>query len=193
MIFNKEKRVLIWTPYASWSTSIMSYFNVLEPKSMIQLGLDTTWEVFISNSPSSCLYNVLPNRHGLGYPDVESTQYKKILILRNPYDRVLSMWKKHISHGIWKEDSLDHFLGRVFMFHPYSYPACRMFEEHYDEVVCVEDLQDRFEELGIADFNKKPFPHLNKSDPSDYQLTKRQKNIISHFHYSDFVVGKYAF
>lgn len=193
MIFNRKKKILIWTPYASWSTSIMGYFNALEQfTDGACLGSNTDWQTFVSNSPTSCLYNILPNRHGLGYPDIETTKYKKILILRNPYDRLLSMWKKHISHEMWKNDTLDDYLSEVFMFHPYSYPACRTFKGHYDDYVCVENIQTRFEQLGIADFTKKPLQHLNKSKPSDYKLTEKQKMIISHFHRSDFETGGYS-
>lgn len=197
MIFNKKLNTIIWTPFGNWSTSIMKYFNALEPQTLgVQEQYQTDWQVFISNTPISSIYHVPTNRHGIMYPTMEDAphhSYRRILILRNPYDRILSLYRKHTQHGHedWQHDDLDWYMKNIFMFHPWSYPATRTFQGHYDIVVKVEDIHNQFKELGLADFDKKPLPHMCQTRKTFVELTDYHREVISNFHEGDFEAGGY--
>jgi hypothetical protein len=194
MLYNPKLNTILWTPFKNFSTSLAEYFDVTEPRPsnpQVKPLKKTHWEFYMSNNPASSLYHIGATRHSVIYP-LENrgwSTFKRILVLRHPYDRVLSMWKFHAGHPQWSGETFDYYLRNIFMFHPYTYPACRTFRGHYDEVIKVENINEELEKHGLL--CDKPFPHVNRSSPNGYRLTKKDKLIIENFHHEDFNAGGY--
>jgi hypothetical protein len=185
MLYNKKKNTIIWLPHKICSTSLRGYFRE-----------DTTWEVYHSRHYVSPLYfPTHVDHHGVTYPTETNfspalggrtkDSYRRVLPLRNPYDRVVSMWKFHIALGF--KENFEEWFAQIFMFHPSTLPATRIFAGHYDETIITENIESELKRLNL---DHGEFPHLNKTQGT-HELTSSQKQIISHFHKEDFLKGGY--
>lgn len=179
MLLNHDRKIVILTPFKCWSTSIIAYF----------LG-EEGWEELHSLHPyvSGDFRNHLPtysmiDKHGNIVPNKYSS-YKKILIIRNPYERVVSMWKwAHKKFGI---DFKTYFYKGI------NWPTCFPVGMNYpyDELVRVENLFEDFMKFNIM-IRAENFPHMNSVNDLNHELTNLEKEIIFWFHKIDFDIGTY--
>lgn len=218
MIYNKELNTIIWLPYKNYSSSLMEYFDAHEWRTSHE---PTEWQAYTSNSIKT---NHVPGfddiggtRHGITYPVMchplnshsyeweprPFKAYRRLLPLRNPYDRVLSMWKFHVDsnreHQWGQSESLQWYMEEVFMFHPLTLPACRIFKNHWQWIIKTEDIENELirHEINIP---KKIFPMANASriklvdimdKPTIKLWEEKYKPLVAHFHKSDFEAGGY--
>jgi len=218
MLYNKERNTIIWLPYKNYSSSLMEYFDAHEWRTSHE---PTEWQAYISNSIK---VNHVPGfndigctRHGITYPVMchplnshayeweprPFKSYRRLLPLRNPYDRVLSMWKFHVDSNReheWEQgESLKWYMEEVFMFHPLTLPACRIFKHHWQWIIKTEEIEHELirHEINIPN---KIFPQANKSrilleeimdKPTIKLWNEKYKPMVAHFHKSDFEAGNY--
>ena len=177
-----KKRTIIYTPFKNYSSSLIAYFGNLGWNNLPTLHPQITGDLW-NNGPwyQQCgLHgNVVPNRF---------QSFKKILPIRNPYERLISAWRFHLK-TIPSQDNMtfDQYLeinGRS----PAAFPVSRFFS--HDAIVRVEHLVEDFAALGYEINN---FPHKNKSDSQNFRdcLNQRQKEIIQWWHKEDFDAGGY--
>jgi len=178
MLMNHDRKLVILTPFKCWSTSVSTYFTT------------NKWE---------CLHNLHPymsgdfRNHHEGYTLIGThgnvvpnkySSYKKILLIRNPYDRVVSMWK-----WVSKKAPRDF---KTYFYDGASWPTCFPVTMNYpyDELVRVENLVEDFKKLDIK-VDPKLFPKMNNIDDLSHDLTDLEKEIIFWFHRIDFKAGNY--
>jgi hypothetical protein len=143
------------------------------------------------------------NSHAYNWKPRPFKSYRRLLPIRNPYDRILSMWKFHVDsnevHKWESEESLQWYMEEMFMFHPLTLPVCRLFRHHWQWLLKTENLEAELRKHEI-DIPNKIFPKANKSrielddimDESDIKLwEKKYKPMIAHFHKLDFEAGGY--
>jgi hypothetical protein len=179
MLINHETRQIILTPFKCWTTSSADYF------------MNRGWRGIKSQHPyisgdmrnSDPSYNIIGG-HGNVVPHVYS-KFDKILLIRNPYQRVLSMWR-----WICKKHGLMRF--EDYFYNGCQWPTCFPVTLNYphDHLVKVESYFDDMERLGI-EINKNKFPHINACSTPHHELTDTEKEIIYWFHYADFKAGNY--
>jgi hypothetical protein len=119
--------------------------------------------------------NIIPN---------EYLSYKKLLLMRNPYDRVVSMWK-----WVCKIKERDF---NTYFYNGADWPTCFPVTKNYpyDELIKVENLFEDFKKLDI-EIDPDEFPRMNYVDDLNHDLTALEKEIIFWFHKSDFEAGNY--
>lgn len=222
MIYNHKLNTIIWLPYKNYSSSLMDYFNAHEWRNYFEA---TDWTCHYSNSIKMNLPgydDIGATRHGITYPPMihaesnsfewqprDCKSYRRLLPLRNPYDRVLSMWKFHIDYNkeqdLQEPDSLTYYMTEVFMFHPLTLPATRLFRHHYQWTMKMENIEEELvrHKLMLPDpkgFRNKPFPLVNKSrytleevmdDDTRKLWEEKFKPMVAHFHIRDFEAGDY--
>lgn len=221
MIYNKKLNTIIWLPYKNFSSSLVHYFDAHEWNTSHE---PTDWELYLSNSIKTSHVpgwnGVDCSRHGITYPIIDTEEigncfeasygfkpfheYRRLLPIRNPYDRVLSMWKFHIEsnryHKWGAPETLKWFMEEWFMFHPLSLPVCRIFKTHWQFLIKTEDIENELKKHEIY-LPYKKFPKANKSnllleDLMDEATTEvwenKYKPLIAHFHKVDFEAGNYA-
>jgi hypothetical protein len=180
MLVNYKKKLIVLTPYKNFSTTLEDVLS--------RMG----WDKIHGSHPHIDGENINCNKNkDLYYKhnNIVSERwtvdgnYKIILPIRNPYDRVKSMWKytksryPHITFDKWFfEDSKC----------VCCLPVTRTYKYHH--LVRVENLLEDFESLDIKiDF----VPHLNKSVTNSQEFTDIQKEQIYYLHYEDFKNGNY--
>jgi hypothetical protein len=180
MLINYEKKLIVLTPYKNYSTTIESVLS------------DMGWDKIHGSHPHIEGENIdckdlkdLYYKHNNVVSERWTTddKYKVILPVRNPYDRVKSMWKyakkrnKEIPFSEWFFEKSKCVC---------CLPVTRTYK--YDYLVKVENLIEDFESLDIKiDF----IPHLNKSVKNSQEFTDIQKEQIFYLHYEDFKNGNY--
>lgn len=175
MLINTSKQLLIWTPYKSYSTSFHHHFRGYNG-----------WLGVVG------AHTMMPHMHGPhtnSYQGPTSVDLVRILPLRNPFNRVRSMYKfsqrdqtpeKKLTFTEWFE---------TFGVLPLNGSAVSQYE--HEEVIRVETLAEDLSKFGI---DAKDFPHENKSnEESKILLTDDQKTVIRYIHRKDFEKGNYSF
>lgn len=167
MLVNYERQVAIFTPFKNYSVSIHTYFEV-----------DREWIMCIGPQPFDGLIGPHAN--------VVATWWKGWelwLPIRNPYDRVVSMWRYQCSidgempWDEWMRDcfSLPHF-GPVTTLYPYT------------RLIHCETIAETLRSLG-CDYGE--FPRLNVSDGKRPEMTLEHRHMIEQVHAADFRMGGY--
>jgi hypothetical protein len=124
--------------------------------------------------------------------------YKKVTIIRNPYDRIVSdyFWLKPYEQ--FSRLSFDDFLGlredvvknnrySENMYYDHFYPMYLYFEGiEYDHVLRFENLEAELEELRKIFKIEKQFTKNNQTEHSDFVLTRTQKKRIYNLYKRDF-------
>ena len=181
MLINHKQKIIIYTPFKNYSTSMDHYFKDLDE-----------WEQFFGIHPridGDC-YDVDQNyslsyKHG-NIPPSSYISYKKILPLRNPYDRVLSMWRWVCEE--FELMSFDNFFYKGAKY-PAAFPVSRLYP--HDFIVKTENLIQDLADHGI-DIDEDKFPHFNASNLDiKHTLTEVEKEIIYWWHKEDFEAGNY--
>lgn len=179
MLLNHDRKLVILTPFKCWSTSIIAYFLS-----------EGGWEEFHSLHPyiSGDSRSHHPSysqigKHGNVVPHKYSS-YKKLVIIRNPYERIVSMWK-----WVHKKHLVDF---ESYFYQGMTWPACFPVGMNYpyDELVRVENLVQDFMKVDIT-IRIEDFPELNSVDDLNHELTTVEKEIIFWFHGIDFELGDY--
>jgi hypothetical protein len=182
MLINCDTKTIIYTPFKNYSTSLHEYFGDLDG-----------WEEFVGIHPridGDC-YDCDPNynityKHTNKPPSVYKS-YKRILPLRNPYDRVMSMWA-------WTNMEFGGVSFESFFFrgakYPAAFPAARIYP--YDFIVRTENIKEDFEKAGI-DIDMSKFPHSHESTYpiTAHKYTEFEKSSIYWWHKEDFDAGNY--
>ncbi len=184
MLINYETKTVIVTPYKNFSTTLEEIFSSMG------------WDKIHGSHPHIQGENVIDyavkdlyHKHNNVVGERWTRAgYKVILPLRNPYDRVRSMWKhvKGLSDKGWRKTKPfeDWFLEDSKCV--CCLPVTRTYK--YDHLVRVENLLEDFESLDIKiDF----VPHLNKSVKRSEKFSDLQKEQIYYLHYEDFKNGEY--
>ena len=173
MLLNNSKELLIWTPYKNYSTSL--HVNFRGPNG---------WVMVIG---ANTMMPGLLGPHTNQFTGPTADRLIRILPVRNPFNRVVSMWKfsqrfcdkeNKLSFTNWF-NKLGHkpMNGPVFSQYPHS------------KIVRCEHIVEDFKALGIDISN---IPWENKSeDTRPVELTKTQKDCIRWFHREDFEAGRY--
>jgi hypothetical protein len=179
MLINHKTKQVILTPFKCWASSTARYFVSKEWENFQNLHPYISGDMRNSNPFYSMVGghgNVVPNRY---------SGYSKILLIRNPYERVLSMWK-----WVCKKHGLMRF--EDYFYNGCQWPTCFPVTLNYphDHLVKVESYFDDMERLGIK-INKNKFPHLNACSTPHHELTDTEKEIIYWFHYADFKAANY--
>ena len=194
MLINKERELIVWQPLKNYSTSLNKYlcsYRVFgkERFKFVQGPVPYLPNDVLNpeNEPSLGHTNWYPKR---------AINFKKLLPIRNPYDRAISQWKFTISKG--ENVSFNKWL-MVHSKQLIKFPVTKLYE--YDELIKVENIE---QELKRFDLFKEecPFPHLNESwksadsknygvDFSSFKLSQQQKDLIYYLHHEDFVKGEY--
>ncbi len=126
--------------------------------------------------------------------------YAKIAIVRNPWDRIVSMWTTkwwHRSSNLEEGCPLEFFITNL---KPHPHRICnslfytQILDEKIDFILRFERLQRDFNSmLNSLGFENTPLPHIEKRDHAPYAkaYTEVSKNLvriifskdISHFEY----------
>jgi hypothetical protein len=129
--------------------------------------------------------------------------YKKITIIRNPYERVISdyFWqrKNNLIPGLsfegflsLREDIIQNNRYGESLYYDHFYPMCFYFEDiEYDYVLRFENLSKELEKIQKIFNIEKPFPKLNETEHRDFVLTKNQKKRIYNIYERDFEQFEY--
>jgi hypothetical protein len=184
MLINNKKEILVWQPFKNYSTSIGKYLlnnKIFNENKFIFVQGPVPYLAKDVKEPDA--------EPGLGHTNwfpKRSTNYLKLLPIRDPYSRVVSQWKQALKN--FKDIEFDEWL----MIHSkqlIKFPVTKIYE--YDELIRVEDIENELRKFHL--FNEDyTFPHSNKSDiRNDFQLTQKQKDMIYYLHYSDFIEGGY--
>ena len=125
--------------------------------------------------------------------------YRKITIVRNPYDRIISdfFWLRSKSRFL-QVRSFDDFLNLAEkvvtekrfsdnVYFDHFYPQHFYFEGiQYDDVLRVENLQSDFEKLRVKYGLPHRLPLINKGKPPVLRLTSRQQERVYDLYQRDF-------
>ena len=175
----------------------------------------TMWEG-LSMSPCKCnlindrtapvYQHMLPNQLKNKYiGQVRWNSYKKITIIRNPYDRVVSDY-------FWIVDKVPEFIKYKFdeflslreevvnnnrysenMYYDHFYPMHFYFEDiEYDYVLRFEKLRTELPKIRKIFNIERPFNKTNSTDHASFVLTKKQKDRIYKLYKQDFTQFNYA-
>lgn len=179
MLINHETKKVILTPFKCWTTSTSDYFMNLGWE-----GVQTLHPYISGDMRNVDKYYYMVGGHGNIVPHAYSN-YKKILLIRNPYNRVVSMWK-------WICKKYKPMRFEDYFYNELKYPTCFPVTVNYpyDYLVKVESYFNDMEKLGI-EIDKSKFPHLNVCTTPHHELTEIEKEIIYWFHKSDFDAGNY--
>lgn len=129
--------------------------------------------------------------------------YKKITIIRNPYDRVVSDYSWLIKYEEFSHLSFDDFLSlredvvknnkyNENMYYDHFYPMHLYFEEiNYDHVLRFENLRTELPKLRKLYKIEKEFVKTNTTEHSNFTLTNAQKARIYKLYKKDFTQFNY--
>jgi len=183
MIYSHNHKVVIYTPFKNFSSSLQAYYSN-KPKFHSIVGPNPNYNFDLSNSI---------NRHTAFVPDDIDKNYKKFLPIRNPYERVISQYNWHLK--TCGQISFDEW----FMIHS-KQPVCQpvtVIYPKFDQVLHVENLVEELRENGLLVKNPSTqeefsFPHKNATENKIVvNFTNQQRENIYYLHYSDFLVGGY--
>jgi hypothetical protein len=164
------------------------------------LGIDKKPYNLISFSPP-VLQHLLPKQlRGEYIPEEKWNAYKKITIIRNPYDRVVSdyFWMQQGGWG-FVEASFDEYLGTretvvlqnsysENMFYDHFYPLHFYFEDiQFDHVIRYESLEKGIAELRELCQIENPLTKQNASERGSFVLNQEQKDRIYQMYERDFL------
>lgn len=182
MLINHKEKIVIYTPFKNYSTSLCKYFETLDEWEEIhKQHLTILGDSYDRGSGYNCT-----NKHGNMPPSI-CISYTKILPLRNPYERVLSAWK-WACRNFDIELTFDKFFNYGAKY-PTLFPVSRFYP--HDLVVKTENIVEDFDKYGIT-IDESTFPHLNKHGSNlNHELTEIEKEIIYWWHKEDFDVGDY--
>ena len=169
----------------------------------------TVWEGL---SLSSCRCNLINDKVAPVYQHMLPNQlkdkyigqarwnsYKKMTIIRNPYDRVVSDYFWIVSKvGEFSTYKFDEFLSlredvvhnnkyAENMYYDHFYPMHFYFEGiEYDHVLRFETLKTELPKIRKMFNIEKPFKKTNSTNHSSFKLTQQQKNRIYKLYKQDF-------
>ena len=121
--------------------------------------------------------------------------YFKFSFVRNPWDRIISLWKSQL---YTKKCSLYNFL---LNFRPaeheyFSSNYCDILNEELDFIGYFENLQNDFEKIcNQINLNKMKLPHFNQTKRKPYYIyyDDRTKSIVSYLYKNDIEHFNYNF
>jgi hypothetical protein len=175
MLVNKRRKLIISTPFKNYSTTLENIFS--------EMGWDKFYGAhpIITGDSTEC--RSFEHKHNNLVSDhFKDEGYEVILPVRNPYNRVNSMWK-HSKY--FHEINFDEWFFENSKC-ACCFPVTRLYQ--YDHLVKVENLVEDFESLDIKiDF----LPQFNKSIETGVEFTEIQKEQIYYLHYEDFKNGEY--
>ena len=169
MLINHRKKQLLFTPFKNFSTSINNFLT----------RTDRSWQMCLGPHPGD------PTHIGghTNFAPMSSEGYRKYLLIRNPYDRVLSMWG--YSNKLMNKDETFFDYLQVNLIRPELGPVTVAFE--YDHLIHVENIHNEL--VALTDC-KDEFPHKNKGEYK-HELTDLEKEFIYFVHRFDFINGEY--
>lgn len=180
MLINHKSKQIILLPFKCWTTSTVEYFIKSEWRLLKSL------HPYISGDSRNFNeeYSIV-DKHGNVVPHIYM-KYDKILLIRNPYERIISMWKW--LYNLKEEITFEKFFNSQATKWPSCFPVTLNYP--YDYIVRVEDYFDDFKKLNIH-IDRNNFQQRNSFHTPEHTLTELEKEIIYWFHKSDFDVGNY--
>lgn len=167
MLVNYERRIVLFTPFKNCSSSLHDYF-----------GRDRSWINVIGPQPFDGLIGYHTNVLASWWRGWEVW-----LPIRNPYDRVRSMWKfccsreGFVDFSQWVENRLhDAHFGPVTTLYPYT------------RLIQCERLSRELHDLG-CDYGD--MPRLNVSEIANPDMIAADYMAIEQVHAADFLAGGY--
>lgn len=179
MLINHDTKQIILTPFKNWTTSSIEYFHGKGWKN-----IETLHPYISGDSRNSHKMYCRMGAHG-NIPPHNYSRYERILLLRNPYKRVVSMWK-FIYQGYYKT-TFEEFFEKTL-----TSPICLpvMLTYPSDTVVRTEHFVEDFKKANI-NIDEEDFPHLNQCKTPMHTLTEMEKEKIYWLHKTDFDAGNY--
>jgi len=184
MIYSNVDKVIIYTPFKNFSSSLHAYYSG-KPRYHSIVGPSPDYNFSLTTKV---------NRHTGFMPDDIDKEYTKYLPIRNPYDRVMSQYNWHLK--TCGEISFNEW----FMVHskqPVCHPVTTIYPK-FDKVLHVENLVNELRENNLllkkpSTQEEFPFPHKNPTENKRIiNFTDEQKEAIYYFHYDDFLAGGYS-
>lgn len=167
MLVNDERKVVLYTPFKNYSTSLHEYF-----------GVDRRWWNYGGPQPFGSGMGAHTNAF-----DPRWESYDIWLPIRNPFARVVSMWGFNQSAGY--QCSFDEFC-RSRLNEPSLGPVTEIYR--HTRTIHVERIESKLHSLGCG-YGK--FPHKNRGTLKRPKLTDEQIEQIVRVHESDFEAGRY--
>lgn len=176
MLYNDKDKIALWTPYKNYSTSLRFYL-LNKPYS--------EWKEYIGDEPCVNFNKRRFGYHTNNYP-THFENYKFILPIRNPYNRVISQYKfqsrfftKHKTFKEWFWPDGKELIG---------YPVAGLYR--YTDLLKVENVEEELKRLNL--YLGYPIPKMNVSqNNNECVLTQEDKDLIYFLHYEDFIAGGY--
>lgn len=168
MLINERQRIVIYTPFKVGSQSLHKYFDNRE-----------SWWRVIGKHPLSPIYG--PHTADLA---TRWEEYEILLPLRDPFSRVVSMWKYYRQTGgdllfpAWLDERLTS---------PELGPVAGQYR--FTGVLHLETMGAELKARGL-DYGE--FPHLHKGT-ENHTLTIDERDRIVQVHGIDFLVGGYYY
>ena len=183
MLISKKKKIIVWQPFKNYSTSLLRYLANSKIFGEDRFSFVQGPVPYFDNDAKE--FHHLPSLGHTNWLPKSATEYTKILPIRNPYSRVISQWKEGLKYDA------DLSFDTWFLIHSKQLiqaPVTKLYQ--YDKLLKVEDIEQELRNLSL--FNEDyAFPHNNKSEHNDFELSEKHKEIIYHVHYSDFDEGGY--
>jgi hypothetical protein len=184
MIYSHEHKVVIYTPFKNYSSTIQAYFSNNRGK---------FYPIAGENPDYNYRQITRISRHSISIPDNVRDSFKKILPVRNPYERVISQYWWHYNH----HEKIDF---EKWLYTHSKQPACMpvtvIYRDH-DCVIRVENLEEELEKHNLIVYHPStneriPIPHRNKTENKvEMDLAEEHAELIYFLHYEDFAAGGY--
>ena len=176
MLVNRKRKLIILTPFKNYSSTLEEIFN------------NSDWEKIYGAHPKiegeNYICEDLYHKHNNIVSEIFLKKYYKVILpVRNPYERVNSMWKH--SKTVFPETNFyDWFFENSKC--ACCLPVTRTYR--YDHLIRVEFLK---EDLDSLDIKIDHVPQLNKSITIAHEFSSIEKEQIYYLHYEDFKNGNY--
>lgn len=167
LLVNYDRETVLFTPFKNYSVSIHTYFEV-----------DRSWIMCLGPQPFDGLIGPHSNT-----PATWWNGWELWLPIRNPYDRVASMWKYQCHRDGFID--FDEWMRDCFRL-PHFGPVTVLYR--YTRLIHCENLQS---ELRLAGCDFGELPKLNASEMEDPHMTAAHRREIEEVHASDFHAGGY--
>lgn len=171
MLINHLKKIVIWTPFKNYSSSLNMYLR--------QRGFIMTFGPQATIGHEKNRLTTHTNELMSGLED-----YELILPIRNPYKRVVSQWKYHcaVSNKISFEEWFWKLSRAAIML-----PVTRLYK--YTRLIKVENIEQELKDLNLY---YGAFSKINESSKDlSHALSEQEKELIYYLHYEDFIAGNY--
>lgn len=184
MIYSHEHKIVIYTPFKNYSSSIRAYFANNRAKFFPISGMTPNY-----NHPRGMKFS----GHSSIVPSDISDTYTKYLPIRNPYDRVISQY--WWTYNRYKKVDFEKWLYESSK-QPVCMPVTLIYKD-YDHLLRVEHLEedmDKHNLLLVDPFTKEniPLPHKNKTENKfEMDISPEHEELIYFLHYEDFQAGGY--